>query len=278
MLVSDEKKLPLSHACLWILLSILLVSGIAFMGWLYYLHVKDLRLNDDQYRIVAIIQKSPQKESLKTMYLAQLLGLSLDQPTNIFKFNSKKGEKKLIASPLIKAAKIQKIRPGTLYIDYQIRTPLAYIGNYSNAAIDQEGFLLPFRPFFTPKSLPTIYLDENRQNISWGISLKNSPDFDLALKVLERLEPLTRQNILVTRIDVSQAFEENLGKRQIVVLLEEPLNQYHKTCLRLNAEHYAQNLVNYMTIRQKMPTNHTNHKGKIIDFRISHLAFIKEEI
>lgn len=275
-LFGNEEKIPLSHALLWILVSTLLVSGTAFMGWLYFLHVKDRRLHDDQYRIVAIIQKSAQKEALKTIYLAQLLDLSIDQPVNLYQFDGREGEKKILASPLIKKAAIKKIRPGTLFIDYQMRTPLAYVENYRNAAIDEEGVLFPFSPFFTPKTLPAIYLDLPVEDYQWGMSLSNRKDLQLALKVMEKLEPLRMENVLVQRIDVSQAFADSFGKRQIVLVLKEK-DRDKTVYLRLNPAEYAQNLVNYETFRQYERV-HENHEAvQVVDLRIPHLAFIKRE-
>ena len=251
------------------------------MGWLYYLQARERRLHDDQYRIVAIIQKNPQKEELKTMYLAELLDLSIDRPVNLYGFNGAEGEQKLLASSLIKNAVIKKISPGTLFIDYQMRAPAAYLGNYRNTALDEEGFLFPFRPFFTPKMLPSIYLglDEGEET-HWGMNLGSRNDFKLAFNVLKRLEPLRRQNLVINRIDVSQAFADSFGKRQIVVVLEEKeglagSNQENGLIyLRLDPDQYAQNLKNYETLRGTEERS-KNDKMRIIDLRVPHLAFIR---
>lgn len=276
MMSLAEKKIPLSHALLWILFSTLLISGSAFMGWLYYLHLKDRRLNDDQYRIVAIIQKSSQKEALKTMYLAELLGLSINKPANLYQFDVREGERKLMASPLIKKATIKKIRPGTLFIDYQMRTPVAYLENYTNTAIDEEGFLFPFRPFFTPKKLPAFYLSLEEE-AKWGESLSNRLHLNLAFNVLKSLESLKDCNVQIKRIDVSQAYEDSFGNRQIVVVLKEKDGHGEKcaeTYLRLNTEKYAQNLVNYVTLSRRVENKFAD-EIKLIDLRIDHLAFVK---
>lgn len=268
-------KVPFSQALLWILLSTLLISGSAFMGWLYYLQARERRLHDEQYRIVAIIQKSPQKEELKTMYLAELLDLSIDRPANLYRFNCAEGEQKLLASPLIKSAVIKKIRPGTLFIDYQMRVPAAYLGNRRNTAIDEEGSLFPFRPFFTPKILPSIYLGLDEEEVQWGKNLGNRNDFKLAMNVLKKLELLRSQSVVVNRIDVSQAFADSFGKRQVVVVLEEKAGSSRQTYLRLNPDQVTQNLKNYETLRAYEGSK--NYKVRIVDLRIPHLAFIREE-
>ncbi len=276
--MTENIKKSTFHAPVWILLSILLISGTALMGWLYYLHLRNLRIHDPEYDIVAIVQKNAQSEALKTMYLAQLLDLSFDRPVNIYQFDEDEGEKKLNASPVIKKAHIKKIRPGILYIDYQVRTPMAYLGNYSNTAIDQEGNIFPFRPFFTPKTLPSFYLKNLNEKNAWGTSLKYNKEFQLALKVLKKAEVLTRQNIIITQIDVSQAYLESYGQRQIVMTLTQQIGKNEEkmiTYLRLNTDNYAQNIDNYITLC--LQKNQSKTYEKIIDFRIPHLAFIENK-
>lgn len=271
-----EGKIPFSHAVLWIFFSTLLVSGSAFMGWQYYLHLRDVRLNDDQYQIVAIVQKTSQKESLKTMYLAELLGLSIDKPVNLYQFDIEEGEQKLKAFPLIKTAAIKKIRPGTLFIDYEIRIPVAYLENYSNTVVDEEGYLFPFSPFFTPKNLPAFFLPLDEE-VHWGDCLGKHEGLNLAFKVLEKWENLKLYQVHMKRLDVSRAFKESLGQRQIVLVLEEHRADAKglQTYLRLNPDHFYQNLVNYRTLRSH-GKNNLGNGNHIVDLRIPHTAYIRQ--
>ena len=155
------------------------------MGWLYFLHLKERRMQDDQYRIVAIVQSTPQADSLKTAYLAEILDLSLDRPANLYQFDSDEGVLTLLSNSLIKEASIRKIHPGTLLISYQMRTPVAYVGEYANTVIDEEGVLFPFRPFFTPKRLPVLYLGIDDEKCKWGNCLKEEPSLKTAFSILK---------------------------------------------------------------------------------------------
>ena len=49
-----------------------------------------------------------------------------DPPTQLYAFDLKKAEQKLLASPLIANAKIKRLPPSALYIDYEVRKPLFY--------------------------------------------------------------------------------------------------------------------------------------------------------
>lgn len=287
----SSQKIPLSKAFLWILGSTLLISGTAFMGWLYYLHVKEKRFQDDQYQIAAIVQSNLQSDALKTAYLAEVLNLSLDRPVNLYQFNVKEGVNTLLSNPLIQEASIKKILPGTLWIHYQMRTPLAYLGDYGNTVIDEEGALFPFRPFFTPKRLPILILGMKPNERQWGSSLKGERSLKLAYSIMEQFEQLKQDRFRIRQLDVSQAKDDSYGQRQVVLVLEENSQDWNASStphsllyLRLNADDPSQALVNFHTLQEALfdkkeeaPVKDQGAGSKIvmIDLRIPHLAFIK---
>jgi hypothetical protein len=262
------------------------------------------RLSDPAFHITAIIQTGPEKEPLKTAYLAELLGISADKPVGLFALNLKKSEEKLCASPLIAHAKIRRLSPNTLYIDYEVRKPIARLGDYQNLAIDKDGYLFPIEPFFSPKEIPEIYLGlppfgaaedaMGRRGGLWQTPL-NTPFLHLALSVLQTLEGSPwREGLRVKRIDVSNAFAPSLGQREIVLLTEEELTvlQGDKTLrcifpkiLRLAPKDYAQQLAHFFAFRKQMIEDYRKqlasvpHSGRfaprIVDLRIPQLAFVE---
>lgn len=293
-----KDKLPLKVALFWILLSVLLISGTATLGLLYYQYIKELHAQDEAYRIVAIVQTTTEPEALKTVYLAELLDISVDKPTNLYRFNSKEATRKLLGSPLIKDAQVKKIRPGTLYIDYVMRKPIAFLADFTNTAIDSEGYLFPYKPFFTPKKLPEIYLGissmEQSQKGPWGICVQGK-QVKLALSLLQHLnKTYCSDKCYVTRIDVSKANALSCGQREIVAILEvkqvQELNSKFienkiTYLLRLNSETYSQGLANFALLQQhlfqkelleKNPSADQNFNKKVIDLRLPQLAFIQE--
>lgn len=284
-----DNKMPFSRSLLWILVTTLLISGSAFMGWLYFLHNRDRRLHDDQYRIVAIIQSTPHADALKTLYLAELLDLSLDRPINLYQFNINNGVLALLKNPLIKNASIKKILPGTLFIHYELRLPFAYVGDVTNTVIDQEGYLFPFRPFFTPKHLPTIYLGLSEGACKWGNCLKDEPSVNLAFSILREIEQLPQKNLHIKQLDVTQAQSDSYGQRQVVLVTEEKRQDKTSSSnplifLRLSTNHIAQDLTNFQTLRNELFKKNEGLLAKlqkessqalIVDLRIPHLAFIK---
>lgn len=278
--------MPVNRAILWILVSTLLISGSAFMSWLYYLHVRERRLHDDQYRIVALIQSTPQADSLKSVYLAELLDLSLDRPINLYQFNAQEAAQSLLNHPLIKAVTIKKILPGSLYIYYEMRTPFAYVGDLANTAIDEEGYLFPFRPFFTPKHLPKLYLGLEREECKWGSYVKDLASVQLAFDLLYQFRrQLHEDQFYLKQLDVAQSQADSYGQRQIVMVLEKArqnqvqLSHHPLIFLRLNCDQTEQGLANFQTLQRALSEQkedcETNEENTIVDLRIPHLAFIK---
>ena len=284
------QKISFKRACTLIFLSVVVMSASVGMAWGYYRYIKDTHANNDAYRIVAIVQSCSASEMLKTVYLAELLDLSIDRPTNLYRFNTKEGQRRLLASPLIKDATVKRVRPGTVFVDYSLRQPIAYLVDYTNTVIDVDGYLFPFKPFFTPKNLPEIYLglsqngDAVPENI-WGEPLKDRR-LELALSLHNYITVnYCSDKTNVRRIDVSKAYAPSYGQRQIIVVIEEQVEKemflrFFPRILRLNTENYIQGLANYDVLRQELlkrdiATDVTRKPSPIIiDLRLSQLGYI----
>lgn len=247
-------KLPLSRALICIFLSVIVISGPAFLGLLYYQSLLKSRSEDSRYLVRTIEASS---NALPLDYLCEWLDLSVDHPSNLYQLKKPDLEKKLLSSPLIREAKVSKVLPDKLMIHYLVRKPIALLGDYHNVAIDHKGFIFPYRPFFADKKLPIFYLGE--KDCAWNRPIKG-PHFQTALKLYKLLPKESLHHI-----DVSKLSEKSLGKREIVVTLEEEERQIF---LRLTPDNYLQELTNFQKIG--------SFKGSIVDLRIPQLAFISK--
>ncbi len=310
-----ERKLsyiPLKYALFYIFSSIILLVSICAVIWLSFKRIKEKRKQDTQFTILALAQQSDQRDSLQTVYLAELMDLAIDKPQNIYLFDLKTAEQKLMNCSLIKQVTIKKIKPGTLYVDYLLRHPIAFLNDFSNSAIDEEGYLIPFKPFFSPKQLPEIYLglenlggkpaeseqseikeEKNQQRAQWGQIVKDKR-LDLAFKIYHYFNRVSRHSAVKLKcIDVSKAFDLSYGKRQIVITLKEEgikkekKSLYSLLYLRLNTEQYRQCLANfqvlyrYLSTANKITTLANIAQTKmctVIDLRIPHLAYITSQL
>jgi hypothetical protein len=241
-----------------------------------------------KYQIKAIIQTGPEKEALKTAYLAEKLNLSGDEPQQLYLFDLKKGEELLLSSPLIASAHLSRLSPSTLYIDYEVRKPIAWLADFKNTAVDLEGHLFPVHPFLSPKSLPEIYLGISSFE-NWHI---DTPGYHLAMKILQFLDKSTwMEHLTIQRIDVSNAFAESLGQREVVLITQEEIVKEDRIyifpkILRLAPKDFEGQLTHFFTLRRTMLDDYkkqliATHPGgtfapRIIDLRIPHLAFIEK--
>lgn len=292
----SPNKLPVSRALTWIGASILIINSLAYLGIREYFEWRRNNSFDKRAVITAIIQTGPQKEALKTDYLTQLMGISKEHLPEVSRFDSEKAKTDLLSSPVIKEAELKIIKPGTLYVDYTVRQPVALLFDFENVAIDLDKCLFPLTPFFSPKNLPEIYLGIDPEQLKWQVPLKDEK-IELAFDILKILsKPVLRDLFNAKRIDVSHAFDESYGRREIIVLMEDEIisKMYGREIeytiprlLRLSVKNYTVELNNYLKLREKLLEseqkklippigNETKIRlpQKVVDFRIPQLAFI----
>lgn len=279
-----EHMLPLSKALLYIFLTTVIVSGSATLGWLYYLHLKHDRAHDDDYLITAIVQTGPEKEALPTQYLAELLDLSADAPTNLYELDLDDAVDTLLTSPLIKGAEVHRVRPSTLYIDYTRRTPIAYLLDYDNTVVDADGIVFPATPFFTPKRIPQIVLGNELSVPSWGERI-HGREAALAFAIYRHLDADPETPFAqVRRIDVSEAFAESYGSREVVVIIEKTVqvegadgfaDQRVEHTLRLNTERWQDGIANYNSLQAHLATRAVT--STIVDLRVPQIGLLAEQ-
>jgi hypothetical protein len=264
-------NIPLPKALTYLVLITTCVSGGGYLA-IQKAFRPAKEINPSGY-LSSIIQTGPEREALKTEYLAELLHLSQDHPVLARTFDLKQAREKLVHSPVIKDAEIKLLKSQTLYISYTVRQPIAQLYDVENGALDEEGFLFPLKPFFPPKTLPEIYLGLSTSKLAWNQKIEN-PKISLALSLLHLLQsPPYNHAFNTKRIDVSYALEESFGKREIVVVLEEGKKQVH---LRLNPKNTIEELGNYLELRQELLQKKTTIP-LVVDLRIPKLAFMTEK-
>jgi hypothetical protein len=189
------------------------------------------------------------------------MGLCSDQPIALTSFNIQKAEEIVKKSPVIKEARLKLIKPDTVYIDYTARQPVAALLDFENVALDADLTPFPIAPFFSPKKLPGIYL--GLKSFAWNTPLKD-PRPRLALHVLKSLQNLS---LHVKIVDVMNSCAPSLGKREIVIVLDEDgFSKY----LRLTPKNFDQEIANYLQLRPNLPA-----EAQVIDLRVPHLGFIE---
>lgn len=273
--------------------SMFIVSGGTFALWRH-----DFFLSKEpvyEAVVASLIQTGPQRQALPTDYLAQLLRLSVDRPLAVKNVDCRKLQSLLLQSSLISSAQVTLIKPGTLYVDYEVRQPIAWLEDYENVTIDKEGYMFPFTPFFSPKNLPGFYLGLG-SFVNWHTPIKGEL-FDLCFSILSCVNSLDIcDQFRLLRIDVSNALAQSRGRREVVVITEDVFMRHCKgrdveyrkrRLLRLNPKSFPQALSNYLSLRKQLleeeqktlpeasPTESVVRlKDQVLDFRIDQLAFL----
>lgn len=251
-------RIPLVQAVAWIVGSMLIVTGGAHKGLQYYL---DYQAQRKVCYLSRIVQTGPQREALKTTYLAELMQICADRPTAAPFFDRELARSRLLASPVIKQAYVRLKESDTIFVDYTIRQPVAWLHDFENIALDEDGYPFPVYPFFTPKKLSEIYL--GIRQFAWNQPLTDQK----ALLALTLLHLVNKLSLPTLRLDVSNAFHASLASREVIVILDE--KGFTKT-LRLTPKKFAQELGNYLELREQLPP-----EPQIIDLRIPQLAFLE---
>lgn len=305
-----QEKFTIQKSLLWIVFSTLVVSGSIYTLFFCYQKFNRSKITDSHYQITSVLQMNHQTESLEGEYLAELMELSKDFPKNLHAFDTSAAEKKLLTSPLIREAKVKKVYPQTVFVEYEMREPIAILLDYENTALDLQKHIFPINPFFSPKKLPEIYLGlpefgcnrivDQRKGGSFDEPVEN-PYMDLALKIYRIFQrPEFKQNLCLRRIDVSNAFADSYGRREIVVKIEESLmfdEHFRKiVCtfprtLRINSKEYNQQLYNFLSLSSQIKKDYASQievndqtpdfivfEERIVDLRIPKLAFVQDEL
>lgn len=287
--MNSKVYLPWRKAIAWILLSTVLISGSVAASLLYWRYLKQKRTLDPRYSIVAIIQACRGSEPLQTDYLAELLNLSVDRVTNLYVFNVEEAKRQLLSCPIIKSAEVKKIFPSMVYVNYALRKPLAYLGDYSNAAIDADGWVFSSKPFSTPKNVPELFLGLSDAKAPMGKRLQDQK-ITLAKKIIKAVSKLNETlPISLRKVDVSKSISKKYGKREIVLWFENsPFLQgglqftAKKLCVvRFSPDNWESQFERYVYVHEGILAGKYEAFAKVknryvVDMRISQLAYIGE--
>ena len=263
--MTQKTPIIFKKAIKWVFISVLVVSGIPWITFGAFTYLRYLRMQDPAYDIVAIVQANHDSEPLKTGFLAELLGLSIDQPHNLYRFDIEEGQKKLLSFPSIKSAVIKKIPPGILFIEYALRKPQAFLGDVSNTVVDLEQYAFPAHPFFSPKKLPVFFIGATDEDIVFGKPVSDSK-LKLAYEILETINQLGLGENDWIKIDVSHVDAMSLGQRKIVV-------SFLNLDVLLDPRGFKEGLIRYKALMNKQDLIQ-NHVTSMVDLRLPNLGYI----
>ncbi|ADI38735.1 putative cell division protein FtsQ [Waddlia chondrophila 2032/99] len=249
-------KQPFKRALATVALITLFVSGGSGLAMLYFMHIKESQRADPAFSLRYLDQKG----ELPSHYVEEILGLSSDKPINIYEFNALDEKRKLLSHPLIKSAEVKKQIPDTCQVVYELHEPIALLSDWENAAIDRDGRLIPFHPFYQMEGLPSIIIGEI-ENPKWGNKLR-LPRVHLAIRILKSIPLQDLEALDVSRVDLP-----SFGQKEIVMTLNDSI-------LRLNPDNWKKGWRYFLEIQPLL-----NPGGKtVVDLRIPKIALVHFDI
>ncbi|MCI5053021.1 MAG: hypothetical protein MRY21_07825 [Simkaniaceae bacterium] len=238
--------------------------------WLTSLLLVSCRSQKPEEPITKFAQTGPDRRPLSSLFLEEILGLSIDCPATTY--DTAEGEKKLLAQPFIKWAQCSLLDGGTFVVDYTVRAPIAWLADFDNIAFDVEGHLFPITPYLTPKKLPALYLGIDAIDFAAPLS---GPRVNLGRAVLDFLAGPAFTHLDIDTVDVSSALAPSLGRREIVVILKHRAARHF---LRLTPDRYKRQLENYLNLSLGAgpPYKELLQSDKVIDLRLEGLGFVQD--
>lgn len=249
-------------------LSIVGITGIsaALVLWFLYEHQRLSRSLDSAYNLRFLSQTGPEIEPLPSGYLLELMNISIDDPLSIYKLNLHDLKHKLLQSPCILDAMVELDPPSGLRVIYRARHPLGVVANMANALVDDQGVLVPYKPYYRPLNLPKIVLalDGAPKGIElWGHRALSEELLTLLLDVISH--PLW-QRVNLLQIDLSRCLHRDFGQRELVCLCLHGDNSAH-SYIRMRAEHWKDQLTRWAGSALS-----TDRWPQVIDLRVDGMA------
>jgi hypothetical protein len=242
-------------------ISMMLVTVLFFSGRFSYDYFREKWIQDGRYKIVACVGRGHNSDAIASLYLQELMHLSVDQPISLYAFDTNQATRDLLRFPLFRKAKVQLLKPGIVVVDYALRKPVAEVIDYENMAVDKTGVTFPMAPFITPKKLVQLYL-----------GALESRRIEKAFEIMTLFKKQFPKHYRLELIDVSGLFLSEFMK-ELVVRVE---TKGRQILLRLDAKRIGQELKEIGTLLDTIEGLENGAKLQVVDLRIPHIALIKE--
>jgi hypothetical protein len=231
-----------------VIVSILCIAGACS----FFLQFSQKKDNNSQ--IVKLVLKQRGEDSLPLPLFAEMLSLSCDHSLSYSDFNIQNSEEALRLIGIFKKIKLRKYKPETVVVEYELYRPSYIWGEYTNTLINDQGLLMPYFPYFTPKKLPTLYLDSERSQTYF--------------EYLQKLHAfVSKGNIEMVDLRGMNAISK--AKRQVILQLNQE-GEVH--ILRLDPVFIEEQFSNYFTLLPYFKK--TKQRSFLIDLRFPEAAYI----
>lgn len=218
-------------------------------------------------RLTTLIQKTPTIQTLSPRFFSNYLGLNpCGKNIDIRKLDITKINKKLKQFPIFKNIHAEFTKDKELLLSYHLRNPCYLLKDYSNCAIDEEGYVIPLNPYYSPKKLPYLYI--GIAELSWS----QSYHIDLAHQVVDFFINHKIDQLSIAMIDLSR-MRSNIKSHHEVIVTVEFLDKVHY--LRLNPANIEKALTRYVSLFKETELRDKILGNAVFDARIQKFSTLK---
>lgn len=171
--------------------------------------------------------------------LTELLKLDTTSKVSLFAFQPQEAKDMLIACPAFASAKVWRLLPGTLGIEYALRTPVATIAGLKNIGIDASAVAFFLFPYYAPKKLPAIVIPTGSLLTLADVQrrVRRIKETAIALKLLERITPIAHQyHLAVDLVDVTHFHQQSFFRREVIVAFTTLLSKDERLYVRVSSK------------------------------------------
>jgi hypothetical protein len=223
-------KIAFVSCCLWLSF---------FAAWWCHHRQQEIRKNDPRFVVKRIAARPLTQDRLPIGVLTELLHLDKDSPVSLFSIQPQEAQQKLLSCPAFARAKVWRLLPGTLGIEYALKTPVATIAGFKNIALDATGATFFLFPFYAHKKLPSIIIPIESLTTLADVQrrVRRLKETGIALRLLDLLSPIAKSHHLVVDVlDVSQFHQQSIFRREVVIVFSSILSKEDRLYVRVHSK------------------------------------------
>jgi hypothetical protein len=214
-----------------------------------------------------LVQKTSFSSPISPRFFSDYLHLCpKGKSLEISKLDEKKIEKKLREFPIFQKVQAHISSRGELEVAYDLKKPHFLLLDFSNLAIDPNGYVFPLKPFFSPKKLTQVYLGISQ--VDWN----HKNNVESALKIQSLLDENLQELVDIETIDLSGLKVQATSLKHIVVTISYKNTKHY---LRLSQEGLEKGVLCYISLFKENNLNEFLQSNLIFDARFKKFATLK---
>ena len=256
--------------CLW---------GAFFAAWWWHHRQQEERKNDPRFLVKRVAARPTTQDRLPLGVLSEILNLTSSSSVSLFTLEPSAAQKQLLCCPAFAKAKVWRLLPGTLGVEYALRTPAATLAGLKNVGIDGTAAVFFLFPYYAPKKLPAIVLPIGDLKTLSEVQqrVRRIKETGIALKLLERITPMAASHHLaVDLVDMTSFHQQNIFRREIVLAFTSPLSSETRLYVRINSKKLLLKLDLLPALFHHLLQG--VFRGGTIDLRYDGLAIVSGEV